>query len=195
MALGDAWIGIIGTAVGATLGVAGTLVTQWREANARRDDRAALFAREDRTSAIRAQREDHLRDIDARREMYAECLTVARLVPAAFIAYIASNGDNAERFGDAVGEIEALTPRLDLSAPMSVRRPLKDLGDLAIEMGMWGPAPGHGSGYMLACRYSLAATSLPARRVFRLPGPVEQLRLPSLGQVRDFDVAGPVGAS
>jgi hypothetical protein len=54
------WIGLVGVAFGGVIGTGGTLATQWIDARRKRDEDAAT-----------ASREDHVRYIDERRQLYA----------------------------------------------------------------------------------------------------------------------------
>jgi hypothetical protein len=125
MAIGPEWAGVAGAAVGGALGIVGTLVSQMRESSSRREERRAQFARE-----------DHLRQIEVRRELYSECLTA---VNSAYDA-VRPAGDDAEsstvrvvdvgHVNAAIDQSLALESRLALAAPKSVTEPLHAIATL-----------------------------------------------------------------
>lgn len=124
MGVGPEWIGVIGTSAGGLIGVLGTLAIQADDRRDRRKQRASENARD-----------DHLRDIGRRRDLYGECLAAANdLINAVVGQRLERNEPELEldangRFVEASAKMFGLLPRVDLTAPDTVRELFRKLDD------------------------------------------------------------------
>lgn len=117
MTLGSEWVGVFGTAIGGVLGVAGTVAIRWGDRSERRRERQEDF-----------EREDHLRDLALRRELYSECLAATEDALQSMRDYIAATARTHEearlaagqRLNHAMLSIKAVRDRLALAAPLAV---------------------------------------------------------------------------
>ena len=127
MALGTEWFGLIGTGVGGLIGVVGTYGTQWSNVRAVREAREAQF-----------DRDDHLRDIDRRREIYVRLSAIllnAKWVMFMHLAFHGNTPEMQERVKESFFAISGIMPEVQLSAPDSITPSLcSDSGDLRLRL-------------------------------------------------------------